>query len=73
VTRPDVFGIDEQVVVQQPAPKEEYAARDVIVPEPIGKWLRPHQREGVEFMYKCVMGLKEFDGNGCILADGTLY
>jgi DNA repair and recombination RAD54-like protein len=33
------------------------------------KWLRPHQREGVKFMYECVMGLRDFDGCGCILAD----
>ena len=33
------------------------------------KFLRPHQREGVKFMFECVMGLRGFDGNGCILAD----
>ena len=33
------------------------------------KFLRPHQREGVMFMFECVMGLRGFDGNGCILAD----
>lgn len=27
------------------------------------------QREGVKFMYKCVMGLKDYKGQGCILAD----
>ena len=26
------------------------------------------QREGVRFMYKCVMGLKEYDGNGWYVA-----
>ena len=35
----------------------------------LAKWLRPHQREGVQFMYECVMGLREFKGAGCILAD----
>ena len=31
--------------------------------------LRPHQREGVKFMYDCVIG-KRIDGfNGCIMAD----
>ena len=57
-------------MVQLPAPVEEYASSSVIVPEPIGKWLRAHQREGVQFLYECVMGLKRFDGSGCILADG---
>ncbi len=33
------------------------------------KFLRPHQREGVQFMYECVMGARDFDGSGCILAD----
>lgn len=71
MTRHDEFGIEETVEVQRPAPVEEYAKQNVIVPELVGRWLRPHQREGVTFIYKCVMGLKNFDGNGCILADGT--
>lgn len=33
------------------------------------RWLRPHQREGVAFMFQCVAGLRKFDGHGCILAD----
>ncbi|CAN0006928.1 unnamed protein product, partial [Ectocarpus sp. 12 AP-2014] len=33
------------------------------------KFLRPHQREGVQFMFECVMGMREFEGSGCILAD----
>jgi SNF2 family DNA or RNA helicase len=31
--------------------------------------LRPHQREGVQFLFECTMGLRGFDGEGCILAD----
>jgi DNA repair and recombination protein RAD54 and RAD54-like protein len=31
--------------------------------------LRPHQREGVSFLFECTMGLRGFDGCGCILAD----
>ena len=30
---------------------------------------RPHQREGVQFMFECVTGMRDFDGRGCILAD----
>ena len=30
---------------------------------------RPHQVEGVRFMYECVMGLREQGKHGCILAD----
>jgi len=33
------------------------------------KWLRPHQREGVQFLFECVTGMREYDGQGCILAD----
>ena len=51
------------------APLEAYAKASVFVPPVLAKWLRPHQREGVQFCYECVMGLKEFDGAGCILAD----
>ena len=32
-------------------------------------YLRPHQREGVQFLYNCVTGNGNFNGNGCILAD----
>lgn len=52
-----------------PAPAEAYAKEGVFVPPVLAKWLRPHQREGVQFMYECVMGLKGFSGAGCILAD----
>ena len=31
--------------------------------------LRPHQREGVQFLFDCTMGMKGFEGEGCILAD----
>ena len=33
------------------------------------KFLRPHQREGVQFLFECVNGLREHDGCGAILAD----
>lgn len=42
---------------------------DVVLDPLIGKHLREHQREGVKFLYECVMGLRDFDGEGCILAD----
>lgn len=31
--------------------------------------LRPHQREGVKFMYECVTGVRINDAYGCIMAD----
>ncbi|GIX62902.1 SWI2/SNF2-containing protein RAD54 [Babesia caballi] len=35
----------------------------------LSRFLRDHQRQGVQFVFDCLMGLKEFDGQGCILAD----
>ena len=67
--RADENGIEETVTVRRPAPLDAYSAEDQIVPKVLAKWLRPHQREGVRFMYECVMGMREFDGQGCILAD----
>ncbi|KAL7581624.1 hypothetical protein ACA910_022177 [Epithemia clementina (nom. ined.)] len=69
VVRQDEFGVEEKVTILQPAPIEAYSKQNVFVPPGLAKWLRPHQREGVKFMYECVMGLKDFQGNGCILAD----
>ena len=39
------------------------------VPPIIARFLRPHQREGVQFMAECVLGLRRFRGAGAILAD----
>lgn len=44
------------------------APKQVIDPY-LGRNLRPHQREGVTFMYECVMGLKSGEHLGCLLAD----
>lgn len=40
----------------------------VVVDPVVGNILRPHQREGVQFMYDCVTGAKG-DFHGCIMAD----
>ncbi|KAJ5826659.1 SNF2-related protein [Penicillium robsamsonii] len=42
---------------------------DVVVDPLLTKNLRPHQREGVKFLYECVMGMRSFNGEGAILAD----
>ena len=39
-----------------------------VIPDLASK-LRPHQREGVQFLFECTMGLRGFEGEGCILAD----
>lgn len=42
---------------------------DVVLDPFLTKHLREHQRAGVQFLYECVMGLRDFGGQGCILAD----
>ena len=42
---------------------------DVVVDPLLAKKLRPHQREGVKFLYECVMGLRDYGGKGALLAD----
>ncbi|KAI0832427.1 P-loop containing nucleoside triphosphate hydrolase protein [Trametes gibbosa] len=41
----------------------------VVIDPVISRHLRPHQKEGVQFLYECVMGLRKHEGQGCILAD----
>ncbi|KAL3776954.1 hypothetical protein ACHAW5_009286 [Stephanodiscus triporus] len=69
ITRPDEYGVEETVTELVPAPIEAYAKESAFAPAVLAKFLRPHQREGVQFMYECVMSLKDFNGAGCILAD----
>ncbi|KAJ3574655.1 hypothetical protein NP233_g1623 [Leucocoprinus birnbaumii] len=41
-----------------------------VVLDPIlSRRMRDHQKEGVKFLYECVMGLRKHEGQGCILAD----
>lgn len=35
----------------------------------IASKLRPHQKDGVKFMYECVMGMRSKSFLGCLLAD----
>ncbi|KAG9237838.1 P-loop containing nucleoside triphosphate hydrolase protein [Amylocarpus encephaloides] len=41
----------------------------VVIDPKLAKVLRPHQIEGVKFMYRCVTGMIEEKANGCIMAD----
>nr|DAD41242.1 TPA_asm: hypothetical protein HUJ06_015565 [Nelumbo nucifera] len=62
----------EPLVLWQPEESEgEYGNMTSIVVEPLlVRFLRPHQREGVQFMFECVSGLSSSAGiSGCILAD----
>jgi len=41
----------------------------VVIDRILSRKLRPHQIEGVKFLYECVMGYRGHGGQGCILAD----
>ncbi|KAI5475319.1 hypothetical protein MNV49_001623 [Pseudohyphozyma bogoriensis] len=41
----------------------------VVIDPRVGKVLRPHQVEGVKFLYKCVTGMIDEGAQGCIMAD----
>ncbi|CDI80324.1 DNA repair protein rad54, putative [Eimeria praecox] len=56
----------EPLVLYEP---QEAGQHKVEVDPMLTRWLREHQREGVRFVFECLMGLKDFDGYGCILAD----
>ncbi|XVE93354.1 hypothetical protein REPUB_Repub01dG0184700 [Reevesia pubescens] len=62
----------EPLVLWQPEQSEDGPNNLVpIVVDPLlVRFLRPHQREGVQFMFECVSGLYSAANiNGCILAD----
>lgn len=50
-------------------PPEGAPGEPIDVDPLLTRWLRPHQREGVQFMFDCVLGLRQSAGFGCILAD----
>ncbi|KAI0677546.1 SNF2 family N-terminal domain-containing protein [Trametes maxima] len=69
---------DAPRAVVMKAPSKEHQAKfnkknlpvvPVVVDPVIARHLRPHQKEGVQFLYECVMGLRKHEGQGCILAD----
>ncbi|KAK2855635.1 DNA repair protein rhp54 [Arthroderma sp. PD_2] len=42
----------------------------VVIDPRLSKILRPHQVEGVKFLYRCTTGLVDKNASGCIMADG---
>ena len=49
--------------------KNEEKLVHVVVDPVLSSILRPHQREGVKFLYDCVTGTQIPDSFGCIMAD----
>ncbi len=61
-TLAEILGIKKKVEGDRPRVP-------VVIDPKLAKVLRPHQIEGVKFMYKCVTGMIEEKANGCIMAD----
>ncbi|KAJ8077029.1 helicase [Marasmius tenuissimus] len=49
--------------------KKDRPIVDVVLDPILARKMRPHQHEGVKFLYECVMGLRKHEGQGSILAD----
>ncbi|XP_044054505.1 DNA repair and recombination protein RAD54-like isoform X2 [Siniperca chuatsi] len=73
----DPFAEDALVLYEPPtlnahdlikADKEKLPVHVVVDPV-LGKVLRPHQREGVKFLWECVTGRRISGSYGCIMAD----
>ncbi|KAK8865771.1 hypothetical protein IAR55_000918 [Kwoniella newhampshirensis] len=63
----------DAVVMKRPDPKltklKGTDVVDVVVDPVLAGVMRDHQKEGVKFMYNCVMGMTDAESEGCILAD----
>ncbi|KAL8854020.1 MAG: hypothetical protein Q9221_001143 [Calogaya cf. arnoldii] len=57
----DILGLKKQVNDNPKIP--------VVIDPRLAKVLRPHQVEGVKFLYRCTTGLIDEKANGCIMAD----
>ncbi|KAM3413664.1 hypothetical protein BST61_g10357 [Cercospora zeina] len=58
----EILGITKKVVEERPKVP-------VVIDPRLAKVLRPHQVEGVKFLYKCTTGLIDSSAEGCIMAD----
>ncbi|KAL8341270.1 hypothetical protein RB598_003283 [Gaeumannomyces tritici] len=58
----EILGIRKKV-------EGEHPRVPVVIDPRLTKVLRPHQIEGVKFMYRCVTGMIDEKANGCIMAD----
>ncbi|KAK8117783.1 recombinational repair protein [Apiospora kogelbergensis] len=58
----EILGIKKKV-------EGEHPRVPVVIDPRVAKVLRPHQIEGVKFMYRCVTGMIDEKAHGCIMAD----
>ena len=61
-TLADILGLKKEV-------DEKQKKVPVVIDPRLAKVLRPHQIEGVKFLYRCTTGLIDAKANGCIMAD----
>jgi DNA repair and recombination protein RAD54 and RAD54-like protein len=61
-TLADILGIKKEVEGERPKVP-------VVIDPRLSKVLRPHQVQGVKFMYKCTTGQIDENARGCIMAD----
>eukprot|EP00928_Gymnodinium_smaydae_P006100 TRINITY_DN12125_c0_g2_i4.p1 TRINITY_DN12125_c0_g2~~TRINITY_DN12125_c0_g2_i4.p1 ORF type:complete len:944 (-),score=121.45 TRINITY_DN12125_c0_g2_i4:52-2883(-) len=59
----------QRLVLWTPPPEDVEGRTEVVVDPALTKVLREHQRLGVQFLFDCLMGVRSFNGCGCILAD----
>eukprot|EP00118_Oscarella_pearsei_P016820 m.163657 g.163657 ORF g.163657 m.163657 type:complete len:762 (+) comp38855_c0_seq2:168-2453(+) len=64
-----VYFPPEQSAHEKMVAKKEEQKVHVVVDPVLSEVLRPHQREGVKFLYDCVTGCRIPDSYGCIMAD----
>ncbi|XP_029360142.1 DNA repair and recombination protein RAD54B isoform X2 [Echeneis naucrates] len=64
------------LVMPRPSPSHQWSNNksglpvvDVVIDPYLTTHLRPHQREGLLFLYECVMGMRAVGRHGAILAD----
>ncbi|MCJ1350332.1 MAG: DNA-dependent ATPase protein rad54 [Icmadophila ericetorum] len=57
----DILGLKKKV--------EDHPKVPVVIDPRLAKVLRPHQIEGVKFLYRCTTGLIDKNAAGCIMAD----
>jgi DNA repair and recombination protein RAD54B len=67
----DISNIPDPLFMPDPPRSidESEIPKKVVVDPSLSCKLRPHQREGVKFLYRCLMGLNNKDMRGAILAD----
>jgi len=58
----EILGIKKEVSDERPKVP-------VVIDPRLAKVLRPHQIEGVKFLYRCVTGMIDENAHGCIMAD----